>query len=144
MGFRPNLSWGVRLKFAQYSLAVVVVSSLLVGFSSASTAKAKGAPAVHGLTAQAAAFANLVQRNDGPAAARVKPRAGDKLVEGLAVAFPAGKIVLLVGDKEQEYPVASRVQVTERGAPTQWSVLHANSTLRLRIRNGKVVAVDIQ
>ncbi|MET3289306.1 UNVERIFIED_CONTAM: hypothetical protein ABID98_001876 [Brevibacillus sp. OAP136] len=31
-----------------------------------------------------------------------------------------------MNDEEQEYPVANNVQVTEDGAPSDWTMLHAN------------------
>ncbi|MGO0063486.1 hypothetical protein ACTID9_26380 [Brevibacillus fluminis] len=67
----------------------------------------------------------------------------ETIVEGLAVAFPEGMVVVLVNDQEKEYPVASNVEVTESGHPSEWTKLQANMLLNLTIVDGVVVAIDI-
>ncbi|EJL46586.1 hypothetical protein PMI08_01081 [Brevibacillus sp. CF112] len=131
-------------KFMQAALLAKVFEGKEIETSKQTTADSGVTPVQQSEGTDVQAATNKADTPDQQTTAPTPPEnASETVVEGLAVAFPEGKVVLYVNDQEQEYPVASDVSVNEGGAPSNWSNLRANQLLQVTIQHGVVVKIDI-
>ncbi|MGG0937294.1 hypothetical protein [Brevibacillus centrosporus] len=132
-------------KLMQAALMAKVFEGKEIETSEQTTTDSEVASDQQTVTTEVQSETNAADTSDQQAAAPSpsESTSAETVVEGLAVAFPEGKVVLFVNDQEQEYSVASDVRVTEGGAPSEWTNLQANQLLLVTIQNGVVVAIDI-